>query len=398
MRKKAFQSMINSENKFRNMFNHHGAMMILEDPETRKIVEANPSAVEFIGETDGEQLIGSQLEDFVAENAGPLSKRWEITNEMGQNFRCKNFSLKNSTSEIRVLECRSVSFLYGDKMMIFSILFNITKRHLFEKELIALNQKLEGVVKIEVDARLEQEKLLIQQSKMAAMGEMLSMIAHQWRQPLSTVSTLSGNMKIQIELENYDMDDFSKSLDEINDHAQFLSTTINDFRNFFNPNKKEQRVNINKMLTQVCNMVGKSYESHAIDLIKVFDFKEEIVSFSTEIMQVCLNILMNAQDVLEERKVDNPRVTIASIEEESRVTIEVFDNGGGIEDHVLPKVFEPYFTTKHSTRGTGLGLYMSKTIIEKHCQGKLEVKNRDGGAVFSIHLPKKIDTQELQNV
>ncbi len=254
-------------------------------------------------------------------------------------------------------------------------------------ELTELNQTLEQRVKQEVQRRLEQEKLLIQQSKLASMGEMLSMIAHQWRQPLSTISTLAGGLKVQLSLGDPSPEKLDHCLSAINEHAQFLSRTINDFRDFFNPKKKQEKVVLARLLDQVVGLIGKSLETQSIQLVQNYAYKQSIVTYPNELMQVCLNILTNARDALDEKKVSKPKIILSGGEAEQGVYISISDNGGGISDEVMGKIFDAYFTTKHANRGTGLGLYMAKTIVEQHCKGSLTVKNTTEGAQFRISLP-----------
>ncbi len=261
------------------------------------------------------------------------------------------------------------------------------------RELEALNKNLEKRVREELDRRLEQEQLLIQQSKMAAMGEMIGMIAHQWRQPLSSISTVAGNMQIFLDLDRVDRDDFSSLLTTINDQVQYLSSTINDFREFFSPKKRAELVNLEDILGKTLKLIGKSLESKNIQLNNSCSFPEPIVTYSNEMMQVFLNIIKNAQDVLLEKRVSNPRIIIESRELEQYQTVIITDNAGGVPEEYLDKIFEPYFSTKDEKAGTGLGLYMSKMIVEKHCGGELTVKNINGGASFEINLP--VENKEL---
>ena len=216
------------------------------------------------------------------------------------------------------------------------------------------------------------------------------MIAHHWRQPLSTISTLAGNLRIQLDLDQFQRDDFHHSLAEINDHAQFLSNTISDFRSFFNPKKSRKTVNLNALLDQVCRIMDAAMQEAGIQIHKDYAFAQELITYPSEVVQVLMNILVNAKEVLQRRQVAQPLVTIQGQEEASRILILISDNAGGIALDDLSKVFEPYFTTKHANRGTGLGLYMAQSIIEKHCQGHLEALNLDQGAQFKVILPREL--------
>lgn len=250
-------------------------------------------------------------------------------------------------------------------------------------ELEALNIQLEE----EFTERKQQEQLLVQNSKLAAMGEMIGMIAHQWRQPLSSISTLAGNLKIYLELDMFDKEQFIALLNEINHHSQYLSNTINDFRHFFKPDNPQDMALIDNIIDATMGIIGKSLEYKNVSLIKEYDFQEEILTYPNELMQVFLNILKNATDAFVDKEVMQPVIKITGYESEGYQVVEIMDNAGGIPEEIIDRIFDPYFSTKGPGIGTGLGLYMSKTIIEEHCGGRLLVKNKDSGACFTIYLP-----------
>ncbi len=262
------------------------------------------------------------------------------------------------------------------------------------RQLQELNKNLEVRVSQELDHRLEQEQLLIQQSKMAAMGEMIGMIAHQWRQPLSSISTVAGNLQIFLDLDRIEKEEFSQMLTTINEQVQYLSNTINDFRDFFSPKKRAESVNLQEILSKTLKLIGKSMDNKNISLETECHFSRPIVTFSNEIMQVFLNIIKNAQDVLLEKSVALPSIRIVGEESEEFQKVVISDNAGGVPDDYLEKIFEPYFSTKDEKTGTGLGLYMSKMIVEKHCGGELNVFNTEEGASFEIILPLNNNLQE----
>lgn len=250
-------------------------------------------------------------------------------------------------------------------------------------KLEALNQQLQN----EVAERKQQEHLLVQNCKLAAMGEMIGMIAHQWRQPLSSVSTIAGNLKVLIDLDAYDSDQFYQLLSEINNHAQYLSNTINDFRHFFKPDNPRDMVTMDAVISNTLGIIGKSLEYKNVTLTREYNFVTPIYTYPTELMQVFLNLLKNAVDALVEGDIADPVVVIRGVEEADHLSVEIEDNAGGIPEDVLPMIFDPYFSTKGSGVGTGIGLYMSKMIVEEHCQGELSAWNTSRGACFKIKLP-----------
>ncbi len=251
------------------------------------------------------------------------------------------------------------------------------------EELEQLNQQLQA----EFNERKHQEQLLVQNSKLAAMGEMIGMIAHQWRQPLSSISTLAGNLQVLIDLEMYDQSQFKSLLNEINQHSQYLSNTINDFRHFFKPDNPRDTVLISKVIESTLGIIGKSLEYKNVTLVKDYAFDNPILTYPNELMQVFLNIMKNASDAFVENETTEPLIIIRGFEYDDFQLVEIEDNAGGIPDDIMDKIFDPYFSTKGPGIGTGLGLYMSKMIVEQHCLGQLLVKNTEKGACFSIKLP-----------
>ncbi len=224
-----------------------------------------------------------------------------------------------------------------------------------------------------LDENTRQNHIVSQQSKMAAMGEMLSNIAHQWRQPLSVITTLSSGTKIQKEFNTLDDETLIKSLDTISDTAQYLSKTIDDFRNFFKSDKEEISFNIKDVLDQAFKLTGQEFKNKDIQIIK--ELKEfEIFGLKNEFIQALINILNNAKDELEKKS--NPKLLYIKTEQiDNYGIIKITDNAGGIKDEIMDKILEPYFTTKHQSKGTGIGLYMTEEIITKHMDGELLIKN-----------------------
>ncbi|MBN2533621.1 MAG: sensor histidine kinase [Spirochaetales bacterium] len=237
------------------------------------------------------------------------------------------------------------------------------------------------------EKRNQQEQLMIQQSKLAAMGEMISMIAHQWRQPLSSISTIAGNLKVFLDLDELDKKEFSKLLNIINEQSQFLSKTINDFRDFFKVNLTKKNSSLKEVMDKTLGIIGKSFDYKNILVEKTIHEDAPVYISPNELMQVFLNILKNAYDALVENKTSNPKVSIALFREDEYQVVEIEDNGPGIPEKLKSRIFEPYFSTKDESKGTGLGLYMSKTIVTEHCGGNMVVKEKTPGACFIIRIP-----------
>ncbi len=232
----------------------------------------------------------------------------------------------------------------------------------------------------------EKDNQLIQQSRLAQMGEMIGMIAHQWRQPLSAISSRSASLKIKAQLGKLDKDLIMREVDYINQYSQHLSQTINDFRDFFKKTKNKKRVTFNGLIKDVLNIIEISIINQNIKLIQNLNCNESFETYSNEVKQVVLNLLKNAEDVVLEKEIIDPYIKISTYKENDNYILEVSDNAGGVPESFMDKIFDPYFSTKLEKDGTGLGLYMSKTIIENHCEGKLTVLNNQDGAVFKISL------------
>ena len=253
---------------------------------------------------------------------------------------------------------------------------------------ITLQKKMEEKLK-------EKEKLLIQQSKMAAMGEMIEHIAHQWKQPLSIISTASTSILLKKDLNiPIHEEDSITQFTTISNTAQYLSHTIDDFREFFRTDKIKKKFDLKNCYKKVLNILNSKFKSLDIEFVENLN-EINIENLENELKQVIINILNNAKDVLETKK-DQRKIIFVDIYMENKNAILVIkDNGGGIPKNIIKKVFEPYFTTKGNINGTGIGLNMSREIITKHMGGKIDVKNstyiyddvKYTGALFTISIP-----------
>ncbi|MBN2895298.1 MAG: cache domain-containing protein [Campylobacterales bacterium] len=271
-----------------------------------------------------------------------------------------------------------------------SKLFLLYQRKLRDREqkLRELNASLEERIKEALFQHQEKEKMLIQQSKMAEMGDMISMIAHQWRQPLNQLSYVFMNIEGAYEYKELTPQYMEDKLREGTRLLEFMSQTIDDFRNYFRPDKARSQTTLSEVLSQTLPLIEQTFEVDAIALHVSYASHTSLELYRNELMQVVLNLLKNAKEVLIERDVAVPIVRARSFEEEEACIIEVCDNAGGIGEEILPRIFDPYFSTKSASQGTGLGLYMSKTIVEGHLGGRLEAYNDAQGACFRIVVPK----------
>jgi len=265
---------------------------------------------------------------------------------------------------------------------------DITKQKQAQDEIKRLNSNLQQEVNQQLKQIREKDLLLIRQSRMAQMGEMISMIAHQWRQPLAAISSTSASLELKASLNKLDNGIVLKKAQDISSFAQYLSKTIDDFRNFFKPNKKKVETSYCHLLKSALKIIRVTLKSHNIELVKELNCNDIFISYPNEIQQVILNLIKNAEDVLTEKQIKNPYIKIYTYKQNNKYILEISDNGGGIPEDIIKDIFNPYFSTKTKKDGTGLGLYMSKTIIEEHCNGELSVMNTEDGALFRVVLNK----------
>ena len=249
-------------------------------------------------------------------------------------------------------------------------------------ELYHLNQNLKLDMESEVKKSIEKDQQLIHQSRLAQMGEMIAMIAHQWRQPLAAISATSGAITVKAQRGNLDTDTAILLSKNISEYSQHMSATIDDFRDFFKTNKKREDCCYSDMLGSVLTIIGLSLLNKNIKLIEKQDSEDIFHTYQNEVKQVILNLIKNAEDILLEREIKNPKIVIVS----RGNLLSISDNAGGVPEEIIDKIFNPYFSTKTKKDGTGLGLYMSKTIIEEHCNGELSMINGIEGAIFTIKL------------
>jgi signal transduction histidine kinase len=265
------------------------------------------------------------------------------------------------------------------------------------KALQLLNNNLQQKVEQEVENNRKKDQQLIQQSRYAALGEMIGNIAHQWRQPLSAISTTASASKLEVSVDIASKEDVLKSYDNILHYVHFLNQTIEDFRGFFRKDLVQEEFNIIDSINNTLKIVNASFKDNEIKIMTHFTHETLLAKgSSSELSQVFINILNNAKDIMVEKKIKDKKLSIFATLKNENSVVYILDNGGGIPSHLIEKVFDPYFTTKHKSQGTGIGLYMSKEIIEKKYNGFLSVFNETllvqqeqlQGANFKIEIPR----------
>jgi len=237
-----------------------------------------------------------------------------------------------------------------------------------------------------VEALRQKDQLLMQQSRQAAMGEMIGNIAHQWRQPLNTLGLMVQELSLSNELGEVSKEHLDASVMKIMQIIFHMSQTIDDFRNFFKPDKERIQFQVNQVVRKTVSLIEASFKEQRISIEVNAGDDLLINGHPNEYSQVLLNILLNARDAFLEKKVAMPQVDVKLFAEKDKVVVTVTDNAGGIAENIIDKIFDPYFTTKTPDKGTGIGLFMSKTIIEKNMHGTLSARNTGAGAEFRIEV------------
>ncbi len=274
-----------------------------------------------------------------------------------------------------------------------------------------LTRSLEQRVASEIASRIKGEQVLIQQSKMAAMGEMLGAIAHQWRQPLNVLGLIIQNLEDAHARGELDRAYLERTVQKAMTQIDRMSRTIDDFRSFFLPDKERTRFDVMQAVGEVFSLLSAQLvagnisfrlacRDHGVCFTRVEDIApcpdKTVTGFRNEFEHVIMNMVTNAREAIVEARASGKlaeyapgRIACEFRSADGRLCIDVSDNGGGMPEDILDRIFEPYFTTKGPDKGTGLGLYMSKVIVEEHMRGKLSARNSADGAVFTIELPRK---------
>ena len=369
------------------------------------LMDCNKSVLQMLKYDTKEEVLGLHPAEIspIYQPDGALSidkaqKMEEIA--LNKGFHTFEWVFKKSNGEEFWADIVMTKIISAGSIVLHVVWRDITDRKDMEHEINILNKNLEKRVKEEVAKNIEKDKILNYQSRLAQMGEMISMIAHQWRQPLAIIASAAIGIKMKMALGKFDLakedkrKEFNKYLDkqltDIEKFVQNLTLTIDDFRNFYKPNKKTSRINIAEASEKALDIIEASLCSKGINIIKEYNSKKTVELYKNELMQVIINILKNSSDNFEEKSIKNGTIKLTTQDIEKGVELTICDNGGGINNDIIDNIFDPYFSTKDEKNGTGIGLYMSKMIIEKHHNGKLGVQNHDEGVCFKIALREHV--------
>ena len=345
-----------------------------------------------------EEVIGKKLHDiFPTINAKTLLRKVKTALRMGSaTFYTADTSkylipIKNNhirTANFEYMQ-QDVSIVPYDSNLVALIITDQTAMahtNVLLKENILKVQELNRELIKEQKIINRQHEQLLASSRSAAMGEMLSMIAHQWRQPLSVINTSVASMKVKRELEILDEDSLEYSFKTIENTVLYLSDTIDDFRDYFKPNKQESRVNLSELFNKSIFFLKAEMSNLDIYYEDNIDKELTIFTYKNELLQVIINIIKNSVDAFLENSKEQKHIIVTIVKENSIIYITITDNAGGIEQDILQKIFEPYFSTK-SKNGTGLGLYMCKVIVCEHLKGEIYASSKDEHTTLNIKLP-----------
>jgi len=294
------------------------------------------------------------------------------------------------TGKIHGLLGKTVEFagLHKDGT-VFPIKLTLGYNQILDKKLIVANIE-------DITFEKEQQKITASHQRHAQMGEMIGNIAHQWRQPLSGITMLASSSKLTNSLGMLESEELDETLDKIIDYSSYLSQTIEDFRNFYKEDKEIGEFDIIEKINYSISLVNAAYKDNEISIYKEFNTPSlKVNGLPNEFSQVIVNILNNAKDILVEKDIKTKKLFVKVFQDKNYNICEIYDNAGGVPQDIIKKVFDPYFTTKHQSQGTGIGLHMSKDIIQSSLDGILDVQNREFkvkennyfGACFIIKLP-----------
>jgi PAS domain S-box-containing protein len=379
-----------SVNNFETLLNSTRDAVVVIDKDLR-ILLANQSALDIFGYTE-EEISMLNVKDFIEPENEDIVKLIQTYNS---NVKFEVELYKKDRTLVPCL-ASGKNIIYKGEPARVSILTNLTDIKKAQQTLIDLNHSLEERVTHEVEINRQKDKQMLEQSRLAQMGEMISMIAHQWRQPLGAIAARGIDMKMSMMMQKYNLSDqreredfevyMQEQIDAIADYVENLTETIDDFRTFYKPNKERELLTINVPLEKSLSVLKGSFDTYGVTLKKSLESQKEIALFNNELMQVFLNIIKNALDNFKEKGIENPIIMIESRDTKKGVVLEICDNGGGISKKIIQHIFDPYFSTKDEKNGTGLGLYMSKTIVEEHHHGRLVATNREGGVCFCVEI------------
>lgn len=400
--RRLFARIEDSEQRYRDLLEHLPAGVAVHAK--GRILLINSTFAKMLGGS-ADSIVGKRVLDFIVPESRDLVAPRLQTRYHERSSPTVEHQVRRLDGGTFWAQVTTVTIEFDAHTAVFSIIFDVTERRRIEGELAELNEQLEMRVIEEVERNRRQEQMLMQQSRLAAMGEMIGAIAHQWRQPLAALGAILINIQDSFEFGRLDAPMLDAKVHEAEAQLEHMSTTIDDFRNFFRPDRQKEPFDLIEAIHASLSLSDAQFKNHHIALqLEVCHAQRceqllpddalppgeplQVVGFPGEFKQVILNLLTNARDTIVQSGRMDGSVFIRISEGETHHRVRVLDNGGGIPETVIARVFDPYFTTKGEGKGTGLGLYMSKMIVETGMGGSLDVENGDHGASFTITLPR----------
>jgi PAS domain S-box-containing protein len=337
------------------------------------------------------RLIGRRFGLLVAEETRDLFAAYMSKVFAGQGKVSGEVTLTREGSHPRAVQIEGVASAQGKECRLAVI--DISERRQAEeqlaeqrRELEELNRSLQMRIDKAVDDLRQKDQMLILYDRLAVMGEMINNIAHQWNQPLNTLGLVVQQFRLYSDSGRSNREFIKENTEKAMELIQHMSQTIEDFRNLFRVDKEAVTFSVNEVIERTLSLIAKTFNDQNIAIALYPEGDPAAIGFPNEYSQVLLNILLNARDALVGSHVEDARISIRIFGQGGRSVVTITDNAGGIADEHLEKVFDAYFTTKEADKGTGIGLFMSRTIIEKSMGGRLTVQNVDGGAQFRIEV------------
>lgn len=349
--------------------------------ENGKLIKANNQLLAILGYDYFEEIYGKTHSDFIVPWEHHIIKDKLITNQEPYEM---TFVKKDGTKFDALVKGHQIN----GKNLRISTIIDISELKNSQRKLKKLNINLEQKIQEEVEKNKNQQTIIFQQSKLAEMGMMLNMIAHQWRQPLNNISLIVNTIILKQKKEDLNIEDLNKFKNNFQKQINYLSNTIDDFQNFFKPKKEKEYFNIRDSILTTYSLVKPIFDKNQIQLNFTIDSQISYFGYKNEFSQVILNVINNSKDVLIERNIENKLIDIFVTMNKKDITITIQDNGKGVKNSDLEKIFELYFSTKNSLNGSGLGLYISKIIIQEHFNGVIIASNKDNGLEIIIKIPR----------
>jgi len=390
-RKQMEESLRRSEDRYRSLVEMSPDALFINIG--NRVVYVNPAALRLFAASSPDQLVGKTPFELIHPRYHEIIRERIEHQLTGETAPLIEEKIVRRDGAVVDVEVAAAPFMTDEGMAIQVILRDITERKRAEealldrrKQLEELNRTLERRVDEETRKNREKDFMLIQQSRQAEMGEMLNIIAHQWRQPLNTVGLYAQLLMESSRHGELDGDYLDETVKNILNLLKHMSQTIDDFRNFLRPGREKKSFSIMATIAGMYALITDSFKAHGIQVVIEGDDQLAVTGYPNEYAQVVMNILNNARDALAERHTDEPRIGIRVGLEGDRSVVTISDNAGGIEEELLDRIFEPYFTTREGSSGTGLGLYMARAFIVKNMHGCLSVRNTGDGAEFRIEV------------